>query len=130
MPKKPRDLAAHRCLNVRLAGGIYRWEFHDREEDRDLSMEVQGPLLSNDGDLMLAAIRAGAGVGCSFEAIVAEELHDGRLIALLEPWWPDFPGFHLYYSSRVHMPRKLRVFIDFMQAKHTKAMTGCNIFTS
>jgi DNA-binding transcriptional LysR family regulator len=32
-------------------------------------------------------------------------------------WWPSFPGFHLYYSSRMLVARKLRAFIDFMQAR-------------
>jgi DNA-binding transcriptional LysR family regulator len=25
LPRKPEDLSAHQCINVRLAGGIYRW---------------------------------------------------------------------------------------------------------
>jgi len=48
---------------------------------------------------------------------VQEDIRAGRLIPLLKPWWPTFPGFYLYHSSRMHIPRKLRVFIDFMQDK-------------
>lgn len=112
-PRKPEDLRAHRCLNVRLAGGIYRWEFASK--GRAVEIELAGPVISNDGELMLAAARAGMGVACTFEALVRDDLAAGRLVALLKPWWPSFPGFHLYYSSRLHVPRKLRVFIDFMQ---------------
>lgn len=115
IPREPADLAAHRCLNVRLESGIFRWEFQD--DARTFTVETPGPFLTNDGDLLLSAIRGGAGIGCTLEAVVADDIRAGRLVALLEPWWSSFPGFHLYYSSRIHVPRKLRAFIDFMQAR-------------
>ena len=120
-PRTPRDLAGHRCLNVWLGGGLYRWEFSHK--GRDLEMKVDGPVLSNDGDLLLDAARAGAGIALAFEALVRDDIAAGRLTPVLKTWWPEFGRFHLYYASRTHMPRKLRVFIDFMQARwaHTGA---------
>lgn len=117
-PRAPEDLSAHRCLNVRLRGGVYRWQFSNKE--RDFDMELSGPLLTNDGDILLGAVRSGAGICCYLESLVAADIASGRLVALLKPWWPTFSGFHLYYSSRAHMPRKLRVFIDFMQARQAR----------
>jgi DNA-binding transcriptional LysR family regulator len=114
-PRAPADLAEHRCLNVRLRGGIYRWEFALKE--REFEMEVDGPLLTNDGDILLTAARAGAGIACYLESLVAADIAAGRLVPLLKPWWPTFGRFHLYYASRAHMPRKLRVFIDFYLAR-------------
>lgn len=115
LPRKPEDLQAHRCINVRLKTGTYRWEF--AHQGREFDLETTGPMITNDGELALAAIVAGAGIGCSFEAIVQEPLRAGRLVPLLKPWWPSFPGFSLYYPSRRHVPRKLRVFIEFMQGR-------------
>ena len=114
-PRKPEDLNAHRCINVRLAGSIYRWEYSHK--GRDFEIEVQGPIVTNDGGIVLGAVRAGVGIACAFEVQVQEDIRAGRLIPLLKPWWPTFPGFYLYHSSRMHIPRKLRVFIDFMQDK-------------
>jgi DNA-binding transcriptional LysR family regulator len=114
VPLTPADLAGHRCLNGRLGGGIYRWEF--AQKGHNFEMEVTGPLLTNDGDLLLDAARAGAGIAVGFEALVRDDIAAGQLRPLLEGWWPDFGRFFLYYSSRKMMPRKLRVFIDFMQA--------------
>lgn len=114
-PQTPEDLKSHRCLNARLTGGIYRWEFS--HEGRDFDMEVDGPLLTNDGDILMAAVRGGAGIACTFEALVADDFATGRLVPLLQDWWPTFPGFYLYYPSRAHTPRKLRVFIEFMQGR-------------
>lgn len=115
VPRTPADLAGHRCLNGRLGGGIYRWEFV--QKGRAFEVDVAGPVLTNDGDLLLDAARAGAGIAVGFEALVRDDITAGRLQPLLENWWPDFGGFFLYYSSRRMMPRKLRAFIDFMQAR-------------
>jgi DNA-binding transcriptional LysR family regulator len=115
LPRKPEDLAAHRCVNVRLAGAIYRWEFSHK--GRDFDIETSGPVISNDGDILMASALAGVGIACLFEAQAQEHIQSGRLIPLLKPWWPTFPGFYLYYPSRMHVSRKLRVFLDFMQGR-------------
>ncbi|MBW8717452.1 MAG: LysR family transcriptional regulator, partial [Variovorax paradoxus] len=60
----------------------------------------------------------GAGIAVAFKGSVRGDLDSGRLVPLLEPWWPTFPGFYLYHPSSAQMPRKLRVFIDFLQARH------------
>lgn len=114
-PRVPQDLVDHRCLNARLGGGIYRWEFS--QKGRDFEIEVPGPLISNDGDTLLAAVRAGVGIACAFEVQVQDDFASGRLVPLLKPWWPTFPGFYLYHPSRAHVPRKLRVFIEFLQGR-------------
>lgn len=111
-PRTPDDLRGHRCIQVRLQSGIYRWEY--ARDGRDFTIETRGPIVTNDGATMMAALRAGVGIACPMEAMVADEIADGRLVPLLEPWWPTFPGYYLYYPSRVHVPRKLRAFIDFL----------------
>jgi DNA-binding transcriptional LysR family regulator len=113
IPRTPDDLRGHRCINVRLASGIYRWEYSHR--GRDFDIEISEALLTNDGDIVLDAVRAGAGIACVFEAQVDQDIVAGRLVPLLKAWWPTFPGFHLYHPSRSHVPRKLRVFIDFLR---------------
>jgi len=51
------------------------------------------------------------------EELIREELRSGELVRVLEDWCPPFPGLYLYYPSRAQMPLKLRVFIDFLQAR-------------
>lgn len=114
-PQTPEDLRAHRCLNVRLNGAIYRWEYS--HAGRDFVVETSGPLITNDGDVLLNTALAGGGIACLLEAMVEPHLQSGRLVPLLQPWWPSFAGYYLYYPSRVLVPRKLRVFIDFMQER-------------
>jgi DNA-binding transcriptional LysR family regulator len=114
-PRTPEDLRNHRCLNIRLADGVYRWDYS--RNGRVIQIQPPAPLTSNDADTLMQAIRAGAGIGCAFEAQVQAEIDSGQLIALLKPWWPTVSPFYLYYPSRTHVPRKLRAFIDFMRAR-------------
>jgi DNA-binding transcriptional LysR family regulator len=122
LPRKPEDLRAHRCINVRLPSGMYRWKFSHK--GHDFEIEVDGPIITNDGDILLQAVRAGAGVACAFEVQVEDDIVAGRLVPLLTAWWPTLPGFYLYHSSRLHVPRKLRVFIDFMQVRRCQGLFG------
>lgn len=117
-PQRPADLQAHRCLNFRFAGNgaLYRWEYA-QPDGTIFEVEASGGLVSNDGSYLLAAARAGVGIGCSFEASVQADFEAGRLLPLLQAWWVRFAPFHLYYASRHHVPRKLRVLIDFLQMR-------------
>ncbi|MCF7533707.1 LysR family transcriptional regulator [Pseudomonas petrae] len=115
LPRTPEDLRQHRCLNIRLNNAVYQWEY--MHNGAIMEILPPSPLISNDADTLIHAIRAGAGIGCAFEAQVQAEIDSGQLIALLEPFWPGVSPFHLYYPSRIHVPRKLRAFIDFMRAR-------------
>src|SRR5438128_8966773 len=99
-PKKPQDLTAHDCINIRLPtyGGIYAWEFEKR--GRGLKVRVEGQLVFNNIALRLNAVEAGFGLAYLPEDQVQSHLADGRLIRVLADWCPPFSGYHLYYPSR------------------------------
>lgn len=65
----PADLLHHRCVNVRLGGGLYRWEY--AHKGRRIDIQVGGALIARDGDTLLSAIRAGAGIGLAFGKLSA-----------------------------------------------------------
>jgi DNA-binding transcriptional LysR family regulator len=99
-PKKPQDLTAHDCINIRLPtyGGLYAWEFEKR--GRELKVRVDGQLVFNAVALRLTAVLAGLGLAYLPEDQVQAHLADGRLIRVLDGWCPPFSGYHLYYASR------------------------------
>lgn len=112
-PAHPRDLAAHNCLQVRSMGGpetVYRWDFC--ENGRWFQVDVGGNLISNDSGLATRAALAGVGLRQTMLVDVQKHLADGRLESVLDSWLPPFDDFFLYYPSRIHLPAKLRVFID------------------
>jgi DNA-binding transcriptional LysR family regulator len=99
-PKRPQELTAHECINIRLPtyGGIYAWEFEKR--GRGLKVRVEGQLVFNNMTLRMNAVMAGFGLAYLPEDQVRTQLADGRLIRVLADWCPSFPGYHLYYPSR------------------------------
>jgi DNA-binding transcriptional LysR family regulator len=113
----PRDLTRERCLNYRMpsAGTLYAWEFE--RDGQALDVQVSGPLVFNDPDLMLDAALASLGIGYLLDHDVAPFVADGRLLRLLEGWTPPFPGFHLYYPSRRHMRPILAAFIKALRER-------------
>ena len=100
IPRTPRDLAAHRCINLRFPtlGGLYAWEFE--RDKRALNVRVEGPLIVNDIGLALQFARDGVGIAFLQEDFVQSDIDGDRLVRLLESWCPPFPGYHLYYPSR------------------------------
>jgi DNA-binding transcriptional LysR family regulator len=100
MPKRPQDLTAHECINLRLPtyGSIFAWEFEKR--GRELKVRVDGQLTFNNMALRLDAAIAGFGLTYLPEDMVQTHLADGRLIRVLEDWCAPFSGYHLYYPSR------------------------------
>jgi DNA-binding transcriptional LysR family regulator len=99
-PKTPRDLVAHRCINLRFPtrGGLYAWEFERR--GRELNVRVDGQLVFNTSPHIVVAALDGLGIAFLPEDEFSPHLEKGRLVRVLEDWCPPFPGYHLYYPSR------------------------------
>jgi DNA-binding transcriptional LysR family regulator len=113
-PDTLAGLDRHVCINYRLlgGGGLLPWEFE--EAGRDVRLKVSGQLIVNDEVLAAAAVRAGAGLGYMMEHDVANEIADGRLVQVLAPWCPSYPGCRLYYPHRRVSPA-LRALIDALR---------------
>jgi DNA-binding transcriptional LysR family regulator len=114
-PKKPQDLTAHNCINLRLPtyGGLYVWEFEKR--GRELKVRVEGQLVFNNLALRLDAALAGLGLAYLPEDQVQTHLRDSRLIRVLADWCPPFPGYHLYYPSRRQPTPAFTVLVDALR---------------
>jgi DNA-binding transcriptional LysR family regulator len=99
-PVEPQDLAAHRCINMRLigSGSLYIWEFS--KDGREVNVKVDGPLTFNHVPMIVEAALAGHGIAYVFEDHVRDHLALGRLERVLEDWSEPFDGLYLYYPSR------------------------------
>lgn len=114
IPRRPQDLAGHACIRQRFPDGrLFKWEFE--RDGSACDIEVEGPLTFGDQELMVEAAVHGVGLAFVFEGYAAEALAQGRVRRLMEEWCPAFPGFHLYYSGRRHVPSTLRAFIAVMR---------------
>jgi DNA-binding transcriptional LysR family regulator len=99
-PKVPQDLTANRCINQRMltSGGLYVWDFERR--GRKVNVRVDGPLIFNTSAPQVDAALAGLGIALLPEDELMAHIEAGRLIRVLEDWFPKFAGYHLYYPSR------------------------------
>jgi DNA-binding transcriptional LysR family regulator len=111
-PQHPRELARHACIGYRLTPSHhYRWAFAG-EEGSLLEIEVTGPLTTSTPALYLGAAEAGLGLAYCLEEEVSQQLAEGKLLSVLEPWCPSFTGFSLFYPSRHQLSHGLRTLID------------------
>lgn len=115
-PRTPQELIGMECVRFRRMGSgrLHPWEFN--QDGRDITVEVHGQLIVNDGGLARQAALAGVGLAQPLLAEVEDDIAAGRLVRLLAGYTPRFDGLYIYYPSREQLAPKLRVFIDFMRA--------------
>jgi DNA-binding transcriptional LysR family regulator len=114
-PKKPQDLTAHDCINMRLPtyGGLLPWEFEKR--GHELKVRVEGPLVFNTIALRLNAALAGLGLAYLPEDVVRTHVAEGRLIQVLVDWCAPWSGYHLYYPSRRQPTPAFALLVDALR---------------
>ncbi len=115
-PKKPQDLTTHYCINLRLPGGVYAWEFE--KNGREVKVKVEGQVTVNGVDEVLVAARAGMGIGFVPEDQAASYIKSGELEVVLDDWSQPFPGFHLYYPSRKQTSPAFSLVADALRYRH------------
>ncbi|ARP93819.1 LysR family transcriptional regulator [Bordetella genomosp. 13] len=115
VPLAPQDLTKHRCVNLRLPthGGLYAWDFE--KDGQVLNARVGGQVIFNNTFLMLQAALDGMGLAYVPYDLVRPHIAAGRLVPVLEDWWPVFPGYHLYYASRRHVSPALALVIEALR---------------
>jgi DNA-binding transcriptional LysR family regulator len=107
VPQKPEDLHGLPCIRHRFPSGtLYRWEFERGGITQEI--EVDGPLTLGDVSLMVGPALQGVGMAYVFEDMVKTQIADGSLVQVLGDWCPYYPGLHLYYPSRRHVPAALK----------------------
>jgi DNA-binding transcriptional LysR family regulator len=122
IPKLPRDLADHACINQRLPtrGGLYAWEFE--KGARKLNVRVEGPLVLNTSGLIVKAALAGMGLASLPSHMVEGDIAKGRLKHVLADWCPPFPGYHLYYPGRRQQSPALKLVVEAL--RHRQKVLG------
>ncbi|HZH42609.1 MAG TPA: LysR family transcriptional regulator [Lysobacter sp.] len=111
-PQRPDELNAHDCLHFSFAYTGRTWVF---ERDGETLRIALGARLDANSSLALkTAALAGAGIARIPEFAVAEELHDGRLQAVLPEWTLPPLDVHAVMPARRYVPAKVRAFVDHL----------------
>lgn len=117
IPLHPDDLQAHDCLSFAYLAGD-DWSATEKHwvlsgPEGEVQVPVAGPLIMNSSAGLYQAARAGMGIVMLPDALVEQDLRDGRLIALLPEYrLPSRPMHLIYPQDRYRLP-KLRSFVDY-----------------
>jgi DNA-binding transcriptional LysR family regulator len=131
---RPDDLTQHNCIKYCWADNEagQPWKFKNAEQR--VEVDVKGSLEVNNLDLALRAGLDGLGVVQLPEVTVAPFIAEGRLAAVLPDWAPQWSDFVLFYSSRRHVPVKLRALVDFIRRQSKQSARdesgGTNVRTA
>jgi DNA-binding transcriptional LysR family regulator len=125
-PQQPQDLLQHACISIRgsFGGARYAWELERGK--KAWRVPVEGPVTTSDPELMRQLAVAGVGLLYAFEPHIEEELRQGRLRLVLEPYAAAVPGFFLYFPSRAQVSPAFRAFVDVARemAGHARRREG------
>ena len=89
-------------------------EFSFRRDGETVKVEVDGVVITNDGQLICAAARDSLGILAQPTYIIQNDLETGRLVRVLDDL--DLPRLtmNIAYPSKYFVPRRTRLFIDFL----------------
>ena len=114
IPETIDDLASHRfVVYAGHNGAITTWAYHQGSEIINFDMNVKVKV--NDGYGLLKSALDGGAISLLPWFVSCNDLSAGRLVQIL----PDvslesFSPLYVMYPSRRHVPKKTRLFIDFM----------------
>jgi DNA-binding transcriptional LysR family regulator len=108
-PRTPAELSAHNCLALDQQRG---WALRQNPGGEVTNQKVAGTFECNDGAVLHEWVLAGKGLAWRSVWEVGEDLHSGRLVALLEEYAAPPVGIHAVFPQRRHLPLRVRLFID------------------
>lgn len=126
-PRRPEDLARHRCLRfLGLTPGT-EWEFADAADTTDatdgktgdtarrqtLRVAIGSVLASNQIDVALDACRRGLGCGSFLDYQVRDALAAGTLRRVLREFEPQALPVHIVYPHSRLLSARVRSFVDW-----------------
>jgi DNA-binding transcriptional LysR family regulator len=112
-PASPEDLASHECFTYEYVSPRNVWRFRGPDGE-ERTVRVNGPLHSNNGDLLAEVAARGAGIVFEPAFIVGPDVRAGRLVPLLQDFEPAPVPIYALYPSRKHLSAKVRLFVDYL----------------
>ena len=117
MPITPQDLQRHDCLSFAYPAGD-DWQSVEKcwrlsGPDGEILVDVSGPMLMNTSAGLHQAARTGMGIVMLPDALVEQDLRDGKLVTVIPDYQPPSRPLHLLYAPDRYRLPKLRRFVEF-----------------
>ncbi|HWX67599.1 MAG TPA: LysR family transcriptional regulator [Rhodanobacter sp.] len=118
-PRRPEDLATHDWIAMSVLATPLRWTFVGSDGKRR-SVRMRQVAQANNASAVRALVLAGAGVAVLPDYLAEEDIHSGRLVALLAQHRLPEGGIHAVYPGK-QPPAKVRRFIDHLREQLARA---------
>lgn len=115
-PRAISDLTSHSLLCMAHRQNKVTWTLHN-EQQETVTLSFRPRLLSNDIAPIYQAIVAGVGIGLLPEFLFQSELQHRGIINVLPQWSSAPVPISVLYPSRKYVPRKIKVFLEFLEQK-------------
>ena len=117
VPGVPNDLKNHNCITyTHLFSSV--WQLRDAKGL--LSIKVGGNFRANSGYAIRDAVLNGVGIALVPALLVKEQIESGTVVPLLNDYAPDPIKISAVYPSNRLIPRKVKLFVDFMKEEFLK----------
>lgn len=111
-PVHPRDLRRLQCLHYGNLPSGNLWQLAG--PDSKHSVQVNGVLCSNNGEVLCEAALKGLGIALLPTFIVGEELQAGRLVTVMPDYAPSDLTLCVIYPPNRHLAESVRLLTDFL----------------
>ncbi len=117
VPRDPEDLKHHNCITYTYLFSN-TWPF--KEKGDPILVKVGGDFRANSGLTIREAALNGTGVASVPALLVSEDIESGRLTSILNEYAPDPIRISAVFPSGRLVPRKVKLFVDFMKDEFLK----------
>ena len=107
VPETPQDL-------IRLDVSILAQSHPLTGHWGDLSVRINSPFTSNDGEVIRQLALDGYGIALKSIWDVADDIESGRLCQILKQYQSQAAPLHAIYPHRQHVAPRVKVFIEFL----------------
>lgn len=111
-PMHPQDLRNHACLHYGHIASTSYWQLTG--PDGEHQAKINGPLCSNNGEVLRDAAIEGLGLTLLPKFIVGEDIKHKTLLPVLKDYRPPGMSICILYPVNRHLSAKIMLFTEFL----------------
>lgn len=110
----PEDLYQHQLIGFSKLPALNLWPVNVD----GIPLMTQPKIKASNGETVRKLTLLGNGIACLSEFLVGDDILQGHLVAVLEPYNTQFyHHIHAVYYQQEHLPKRVRLFIEFIAEK-------------
>lgn len=114
IPKHPEELFNHDVIGFSKVTHLNTWPIRINHQ----AVTVAPKFSASNGETVRHLVLDGLGIACLSAFMVHQDISNGRLIALFEDQIEHhFQSIHAVYYQQEHIPKRLRLFIEYLASK-------------